>query len=59
MKKTPDTVEIPDLVNENPLDLYNGSRLEIAVNSVEEEVRSLVLNPAVPAEYKHLSLIHI
>lgn len=57
MNKTPDTVEIPDLVNENPLDLYNGSRLEIAVKQVEEAVRALVLDPSNPAEYKHFGSV--
>ena len=50
--KTPEEVTIPEIVDETPLDLYNGNRVKVLLDQLKDEVGSLVLDPADPNDYK-------
>jgi len=58
MKKTPDQIEIPEVVDENALDLFQKSNLEVILRKTEDEVRSYVgLDPSDKKDYAYMGTI--
>jgi hypothetical protein len=56
--KTPDQVHIPEIVDENPLDVFQKTNLEHLLSKVEEEVRSYTgLDPADKTDYAYMGTV--
>lgn len=55
--KTPDQVIVPELV-ENDNSLFAGATLKLAVKEMETEIRSLVLDPSDPQQYKYFGTVN-
>lgn len=51
--KQPHEVIIPTLDESNPVALFEGATLKLAIDAVEREVDTLSLDPSNPSDYKH------
>lgn len=58
MRKTPDQVEIPEIVDENPLDIFQKTNLDVLLTKIEQSVQSFTgLDPSDKTDYKYMGSI--